>query len=356
MRTGGTIVVRAKIVVEQWLGARRYLNEHRYELTLAARALYPHDLRVAGTPLLARPEWLPDEPVALDQVALTLREEAGDGVPESSNAGPATLSYAEVMAELNRPALFENRVCYRLLDVTGKHLMFGVGRYFDLINTCEAVAHEFVAATLRGEHGSLALREQIGDPTDLTRRRALAAITTLVLTRGDHTHGDGGPRMILHWRDPAKVATGGGLYTTAPVGMFQPSHDAVWNLRNDFSLWRSLVRELNEELLHATEDYGSDEAPIDYQRWPLYRELTEAARTVRWLGLGVDPLSLVIDLLVVAVFDRPLGGEGINDEGRLVSVGFTEQNIERLITTEHVQPASAALLRLAWQHRDTLLR
>ncbi|MBV9445582.1 MAG: hypothetical protein JO345_06765 [Streptosporangiaceae bacterium] len=65
----------------EWLGARRYLNEHRHELTLAAQALYPHDLRVAGTPLLARPEWLPDEPVPLDQVALTLREEADDGPP-----------------------------------------------------------------------------------------------------------------------------------------------------------------------------------------------------------------------------------------------------------------------------------
>lgn len=312
---------------------------------------------MAGTPLLARPEWLPDEPVPLDQVALTLREESDDG-PVMSSYVESTPSYAEVMAELSRPVLFENRVCYRLLDVTGKRLTFGVGRYFDLINTCEAVAHEFAAAVLRGQHGPLALREQIGDPTDLTRRRALAAITTLVLTRGDLTRGDTGPRMILHWRDPAKVATGGGLYTTAPVGMFQPSHDAAWNLRNDFGLCRSLVRELNEELLHATEDYGSDKAPIDYQRWPLYRELTEGARTVRWLGLGADPLSLVIDLLVVVVFDATLFEvwDGPNDEGRLITVDFTEEQIERLLAAEHVEPASAALLRLAWQHRDTLLR
>ena len=332
----------------EWLRVRRYLNEHRHELTQAAQALYPSHQRVAGTPLLARPGWLPDAPVPLDQVMLTLCAETDGGRPE-----PALSGYAATLAELSPPALFEDRICYRLLDVSACHLTFGVGRYFDLINTCEAVAHEFAAATLTGGPGSLALREEIGDPTDVTRRPALAAITTLVLIRGD-----GGMRMILHWRDPAKVATGGGLYTTAPVGMFQPSHDAGWNLRNDFGLWRSVVRELNEELLLAAEDYGSDKAPIDYLGWPLYRQLTDGTRGAYWLGLGVDPLSLVIDLLVVVVLDTMLEGLAtkVNDEGLLIAADFTEQYVERLLAAEHVEPASAALLRLALQYRDVIMR
>jgi hypothetical protein len=171
------------------------------------------------------------------------------------------------------------------------------------------------------------------------------------------------------------VASGGGLYQVAPVGVFQPSHDAEWNRANDFSLWRCIVRELAEELLGGGEDYHSDAAPIDYQAWPLQAGLAEARRAGRlrvfWLGLGADPLTLAADMLTVAVFDADLfdatfsGLVRANDEGRIVAgdgpagaaagVAFEAGNIERFAATEPMQPAGAALLRTAWAHRDTLL-
>jgi hypothetical protein len=189
--------------------------------------------------------------------------------------------------------------------------------------------------------------------------------------RADHA----GAAMILHWRDPARVASGGGMYQVAPVGVFQPSHDAQWNQANDFSLWRCIVRELSEELLGAGEDYRSDVAPIDYERWPLHAELAAARRAGRmrvyWVGLGVDPLTLAADLMSVAVLDADLfdatfaGLVRANDEGRIVTgdgaagaavgVAFKAANIDRFTSAEPMQPAGAALLRIAWQHRDTLL-
>jgi len=51
----------------------------------------------------------------------------------------------------------------------------------------------------------------------------------------------------------SQVASGGGQYQLAPAGMFQPSHSAPWNTANDFSLWRAITRELNEELLGGDE-------------------------------------------------------------------------------------------------------
>ena len=396
---------------QEWLRARAYLNGHRHELGHAAAGLYPRSRQVAGTKLLARPGWLPEAPVPLEQVTLSwtpgwprrvvdgTEPQAAAALPLRDDAGRFGC-YAAALGALNRPGIFEDRACYRLLEVSAEpgaaSLGFGEGRYFEVINVGEAVAHEYAAATLASGDTArpprlddLPLRALVGDPADLGRRGVMTAICTLVLRApgpagrdagADADAGAGagagaGASMILHWRDPARVASGGGLYQVAPVGIFQPSHDAEWNQANDFSLWRCIVRELAEELLGADEDYHSDVAPIDYERWPLQANLAQARRAGRlrlfWLGVGTDPLTLAADLLTVAVFDPDLfdatfsGLVGANDEGRILPTdeapgsgggwAFKIKNVERFAGGEPMQPAGAALLRLAWQHRDALL-
>jgi hypothetical protein len=375
-----------------WLRVRDFLNSRRCALASTAKDLYPPRWQVAGTPLLARPEWLPGAPVPLEQVTLswspgrlpgqiTGTEPGFTGALPLSADGTRFGSYAAALGALRRPALFEDRSCYQLLDAqstpAAAKLGFGEGRYFEAISTKEAVAHEYAAATLASgtaappDMAALPARSLIGDPTDLDRRPTTVALCTLVL-RADRRSGE--TAMILHWRDPARVASGGGMYQVAPVGVFQPSHDAEWNQVNDFSLWRCFVRELAEELLGGGEDYHSDTAPIDYERWPLQAALAQARRADRlrvyWLGLGMDPLTLATDMLTVAVFDAEefdatfAGLVRANAEGHLVGpeeagaavgVAFRAPEIERFTEAEPMQPAGAALLRIAWEHRDVLL-
>ena len=386
---------------QRWLRERGYLNEHRHELTQALEHLYPRAWRVAGTPLLARPEWRPAGPVPLEDIALDWRpEHSGSAVdpvrPAGSEAvrplrgdGERFASYADALAALSPPRLLENRTCYRLLAAAAAapRLTFGANRYFDLINVSEAVAHEAAHRVLAGPAGSdpapapdpgtrldlagLPLRAAIGDPLDLSRRSVTTGICTLILRRDRDA---GTAQMFLHWRDPARVAVNGGLYQLAPAGMFQPSHEAGWNLANDLGLWRAIAREVSEELLGTSEDYASDEAPIDYERWPFFAALTGArqAGTLHgyWLGVGTDPLTLDVDLLTVLVFDAPFfdaefgGLVAANDEGYLltspagdgdVGLEFTAGTVARFTTTEAMQPAGAATLALAWQHREILL-
>lgn len=380
---------------DAWRSERDLLNRSRFELTQRAVTGLPDALRVAGTPLLAQPGWIPDTPVPLDAVRL---EWAGESPPapitgrEASLLGSLPLAedgapfgrYADAVEALARPRLFENRECYRLLAVDddpagGPRLRFGRGSYFDVIDICEAAAHEFAAgAAAVGPDGAVPaartpFRAEIGDPTDLGRRPVMAAISTLTIR---HDAEADTASFVLHWRDPAKVATGGGLYQVMPVGMFQPSADAPWNEANDFDLWRSTARELSEELLGSTEDYGSEAAAIDYDGWPFYAALQDAreAGTARvfWLGLGVDALTFVCDMLTVVVLEAATFDElfpkmaSVNDEGhrvvdaedatgRSVGIPFRADHVERLTEREHMQPAGAALLRLAWQHRGALL-
>jgi hypothetical protein len=149
------------------------------------------------------------------------------------------------------------------------------------------------------------------------------------------------------------------------VGVFQPSGEAPWNRRHDFSLWRCMIREFAEELGGRPEDYASDREPIDYDSWPFARQLTGArdAGQVRvWcLGLGTDPLTFATDLLTVAVIDSDVFDAHFaqdtrrNAEGTILAAReFTAHVIDRTVTGEPVQAAGAALLRLAWRHRETL--
>jgi len=389
---GGGPEAPARRSQQRWRREREYLNAHRHDLSRLTRDLYPPSWLIAGTSLMARPEWQPPRPVPLEQVALSWRPDSvGTAVDAVRPAGSESVrplrddgtrfaSYAAALAALNRPRLLENRTCYRLLDVSataGAQLTFGANRYFDLINVSEAVAHETAGRVLSHPGAPLVmdelpLRSAIGDPLDLDRRSVTTGIATLILRRGRDA---GSAQMFLHWRDPASVAVNGGLYQVAPAGMFQPSHEAPWNLANDLGLWEGIAREVSEELLGTGEDYGSESAPIDYPRWPFFAALTAArqAGTLRgyWLAVGADSLTLDIDMLTVLVFDASFfdrafaGLVAANDEGHILSgpgaagheagIEFSAANVHRFTSTEAMQDAGAALLRLAWQHRGVLL-
>ena len=363
-----------------WLTVRSYLTEHRHDLAVAAAEDYPPDRRVAGTPLLAAPGWQPSVPVRLQDIGLELSD-AGVCGPEATTPllpwradGTRYRRYSEAMAELAAPLVFENRATYRLTeaDLGGKapRLAFTGGRYFDGIDVGEAAAHEYAAVRLSQLKPGLrlsglrpsGLRQRFADPCDLRRRPANLAISTLTL-RLDRRAGRAS--FLLHWRDPAKVGHAGGLYQVIPVGVFQPSGEAPWNRQHDFSLWRCMIREFAEELGGHPEDYASDREPVDYGSWPFARQLTGArdGGQVRvWcLGLGTDPLTYATDLLTVAVIDSDVFDAlfGVSPQGNaegtiLAARDFAAHVIERSVTGEPVQAAGAALLRLAWRHREIL--
>ena len=389
---------------------RRYLQDHRYELAVAAGSEYPETARVAGTPLLAAPGWQPPAPIPLADIDLELRQApgrprvTGSGDPArqvlpSRGDGRPYRRYSEAVGALAAPGIFDDRPTYRLLeaDLAGPRgrLAFGRGSYFDGVDTGEASAHEYAAARLPGGPAGprTGLREAIGDPCDLTSRPVNLGISTLTIR---HDPRSGRASMPLHWRDPATVGHAGGLYQVIPVGVFQPSGYAPWNERNDFSLWRSMLREFAEELGGEDEDHGSERAPIDYAGWPFGTKLTGALHSGRirayCLGLGTDPLTFAADLLTVAVFEAPVFDAVFgalrhdNAEGRVLSVEdlppgllragdlegrerpgepvaggspaglpFTAGTVSRFAFHAPMQAAGAALLALAWQHRRALL-
>jgi hypothetical protein len=361
----------------EWLRIRSYLQEHRYDLAVEAADEYPLDSRIAGTPLLGAAAWDPATPIPLRSIDLTFQPANADRValsadvrqaaelPPEREDGTRYLRYSDVVQQLTPPAVFENRSTYRLtgadLRSARPRMTFSRGRYFDSIDLGEAAAYEYVKLRLGGPPAGL--RELIADPCDLDRRPANLAITTMTI-RQDRDSGTAS--FLLHWRDPSKVGHAGSLYQVVPVGIFQPSGEAAWNEQNDFSLWRCMLREFAEELCGHSEDYGSEEHPINYASWPFARGLTsglDSGQVQPWcVGLGTDPLTYATDLLIAVVIDSrvfdelfgalPLG----NAEGRVLAAQeFDARVIDRITRREPIQAAGAAVLRLAWRHRRHLL-
>ena len=268
----------------QWRTQRRWLNQNRRPRPARRRVLPP---RVPGRASVAdrRTGVAADEPIDMRAMRLTstrARSWRMSTAPSPRRACPPAADRRCPLRALHLghqaprpPALFESRPSYRLLGVSlgDRRLDFGLAAYFDKLDVSEALGHEMAGAAWPTRRlsaieqrpaGRLPFRDLIGDPFDPSRRAIIPAITTLTLRLRRYPAE---PSFLLHWRDPAKVATAGGVYHVIPAGEFQPSSVALWDRTNDFDLWRNIVREYSEELLGEPEHDGTRTQPIDYEGW-----------------------------------------------------------------------------------------
>lgn len=387
---------------QRFLDARRAANADRARLSDAAGALLQagSQLRsVGGSSLLSKPSWLFDQPYPLPAVRLApltpsfaptltprLRHLLTRHLPRRESGRYA--SYAEAIEALDPPrGTYENRISYRLLDFTTTpapgepHMRFSLCRYFDMVGVGETLAMEFAlsAAGRAAVHQDVPrpviwpwrhaypIRRELGDPTNLRAHPVLPAINTLTI----RLTPQGRATFFLHMRGAEDVPVAAGQTHVIPCGGFQPSAQHQIAIAEDFDLWRSISREYAEELLGLPEAYGDKGDQLDYETTSPYADLMRGVRdgTIRpWMfGAALDPLSYYVEFLTATVFDaatfdaifpaiveRNLEGKVIRGkDGR--GLDFTEPNVMRTLSDDHLAPAGAACLTLAWHHRDLLL-
>lgn len=374
---------------ERWRAVRAELNLNRALLGDLASELYPQEHRIPGTSVLTAEEWVPGGPVDLANVDLSWLPDSPTPTitgkaPEATGSrallpsGKPYDRYSRALRDLARPTLLDNRVSYRLLTAewSAGHGRFGFNytSYFDVLDVGEAVGHEFAGVWLdagrrRPSMVDLPFRRLIEDPFDLRVRPMLPSINTLTIRRDPID----GHRMYLHCRNAGAVAAAGGMYHVVPAGVFQPAALAPAHQANDFSFWRNIQREFAEEFLGNAEHDGNSIDPIDYLGQEPFASFERARLAgdfrVSAMALVLEPLTLWVELLTVAVIEAPvfdaLFGNmvAVNDEGAVVStdadrptvgIPFTSRTRERL-RDEPLSPISRACIELAWQHRKELL-
>jgi hypothetical protein len=373
---------------------RDELRERFVELCGTAAAMHlaarPGLERILGTSLLWEPAMRPPAPVPLSSVTASwlpaappadgaLLRAARRGLPKESK-WQRYPSYSTALGALARPALFENRPSFRLVAAdwqaqTGPRLTFTRARYFDLVDQNEAVAHELARATRSAPHRTPAWRRvplrklMADDPLSFTRRTVLPSVGTLTIRRT----ADGNGTFFLLLRGKGRVATGEETYGPLPAGMFQPASLSPLAHREDLDLWRTLMREYNEELLGAPDAIGDAGSQVDYTEPPYGRldaALADGSLRVWCLGMGLEPLNLAVCILTVAVFEADTfdeifaGAVEHNDEGKILGgprshgtvtgLPLTAESVSELPADQMSSPA-AGLLQLALHHRAMLL-
>lgn len=370
----------------EWLETRKMLGRHRAELTQKVSKLYPAEVRLGSTGILMPPGWRLQTLVDLASVELQWQEETPPprvtGQHEETRAlrpllteGQHYTRYHRAMRDLNRPRLFENRLCYRLMDVdtvdaerVNLDLTLGNMSYFDMIDVSEALAHE-VARVGIDRNGNvrdslsmaqLPFRRLVSDPFTLSSYPLMLSVSTLTIRQSK-----AGATFLLLRRNPAKVAIAGGMLSVFPTGVFQPASVIPAPNSPDFDLWRNMMREYSEEYLGNPEHDG-DGPPVDYENEEPFRSLDAARRAgkvrVSCLGIGIDALNYVGDVLTVAVFDDDIfddifdGMVQRNEEGDVDRevFPFDGPTIKRLLSSEPLAPSGAACLYLAWENQASI--
>ena len=147
-------------------------------------------------------------------------------------------------------------------------------------------------------------------------------------------------------------------------------------IRRDFDLWLTLCREYAEEFLDIDEARGESGSALSYEDTEPYASMLEARRQgkvrVFVYGMGLDPLTLLADLVCVAVWDAdvfdtifpqlPVYHSEGNLRGARTANGHLQQGypltpdfLHDFLQRDDLAPAARAALARTARHLDMLL-
>lgn len=337
----------------------------RPELTATARDYYKSVNEIGPSGLVGRAGWLPSSLVPLEKVRLSWNPGVSD-VDTSASGRTDEESLFDFRRRTAPAVKLSDDLCYRLIgiDSDGEHsrLEFSPSHYSSYINTCEALGMELSSwRSLNPQQvppaaAQLTLRGAPDQIYELGRRAAVPGVNTLLVVAGAKQ-----AQFYLHERS-GKVAEAEGALHVVPAGTFQPdSYDGAFQSR-DFSLSRTVWRELAEELLGMNElgvARREGQNFLDDPRLKLLMSgLREGHAQLFYLGFGFDPLTTKPEILTCLLLRDELAKRWSftdNYEGRYFVADFTPDVVSRYSRDRRMLPAGEACLYQALQLREPLM-
>jgi hypothetical protein len=327
-------------------------------------------------PSVTRSQWLERQPVPLAEIdeeltsGLAWREELNPQLGKAYLDLLEGRTYSEFVGSVAPNVRQDDNFCYRLLEVTrtdNVHFTFGPTRYQNFVNTCEALTfevgqwcfdHDPVRKAPRTNGLDLPARGPASDVFSFRKRSCAVGICTVLILKKPNGHF-----FYLQNRDISPTgpqlmeATGG--FHVVPSGTFQPDTGEDENHSRDFSLTRSIMRELAEELLGIKEVRETIDASKDFMTHPRLKEYAVGLQngSVRgyFLGITMHPPSAKPDLLTVLIVDtakfsddslRFIGNWEMKKQIHEARI----ENLERWVKDERMAPTGATCLALVLEH------
>jgi hypothetical protein len=322
--------------------------------------------------------WIPEEPILMtgnEGSGPELRfeiDDTGQGVVFPTVPGLEEPLH-EARRVFNSQSKMHNGETYRPLDVhvgvDGLRITCGPGRYFDYHDTCEILGVELGAwmrvhrnRQLQNDGSDLPLRKRVDDIFNLRNRCAVLGVSTLLIALDRKGQG----RYFWHRRDPNVVAVNPGAFSVVPSGTFQPFTSNFGSYPDDFSITATIVREFAEELL-GMEDFneaGMQAIPIEEEAkvlLPFLKQLDAGKAKIHFLGIGIDPVTTVPEVMTVMTFREDFLEEKVkaifkdNFEGKYGSATLSKDALQIFSTQPNVHSASSACASLVARHYDQLV-
>jgi hypothetical protein len=341
----------------------------------------PLSWRAYDIPMLTKPGWILPSPAPLEYIKLELCDSTpNDGQIEAARkrskrilprivGESRRLSYSDAILQVEKTSGLFNGIVYRPVQIdVAEHLMhvtFTRGRYFDYLDTGEVLAYEIGLRHLRQvrqvTEGSY--RRSLGNPFDLYRRGASFGIITLTIRQGTDKLS-----FYMHQRNGNHVVAGSEIMHVIPAGEFSPSNVTAEALKDDFNIWRNIMREYAEEFLNVEEAYGLGGKWLGDTESP-YRELNYArasgALRIYVLGIGLDPMTWKPELLTVCIIDSEVFDDifadivRVNNEGTVLigdggGLPFNTETVQLYSDNINTRSAGRTCLKLAWKFRSEL--
>ncbi|MBE0564519.1 MAG: hypothetical protein IH621_01060 [Krumholzibacteria bacterium] len=338
---------------EEFRFVRRLQRQNRRHFALLAYSLPRHAAGRAHfvkSPLLCRDDWIPKEPVLLGKPDEELNDDSNqlvttgpyraaglilnrlgdselflnasrDLLPRAPKGTDEYRSLSDAIRAVEKPNsdLFVSRPSYALSKVSGKapfRLRFEKAEYFDYINCGEFLAYETIREAVRvPEFGNsdhqqylkafderLTLRESVGEWNAISFRPSLAGVNVLTIFVDRQAGAATFPMMHR-----SRTGSAAGTFHVIPAGEFQPTTNSPVAWRKHCTLWQTVLREFSEELLLDDEakSGGLDMRALAARdrMAPLLQLIRAGDWKTYYLGMGLDPLTLKPELLLVSVID-----------------------------------------------------
>ena len=367
--------------VMQFRGLLQKVQKAYYKKYLLPRTLSFLSWTDIDSSLIVADDWIPNKPLQMNDLHL-----AWGASPQVIPLDPSLLD--QLRDELQRA--IENNPIYRLLKFSHTDdafdLTFGLGTYDEFIATCEALNWETARDLLRfskhlfgnkfapGEFDDRLIarfckqaraekRRRI-DILDFTNRSASIGINVLTVMKYHRKS-----LFIVHDRSKRGVSEAINTIHVVPAGTFQPVVAGDLAHDTEFDLLHTACREFAEELFaggepHRGTTYTSmaqfyTDFPVQDAANKMFHD-PEVGKSFHFLGLGIDPLNLKPEFMLLLVIDMDRAEERYslrfkpNVEGYFNMHDFTVDELQKLAKNSKALAVAQAMFLLACRHKTII--